>query len=492
LEFDFRSTEKIRMADTRRAYFRIRASEQRAILLLGDLIASIGAMFASLYFWIQYSLFQLVSSGITQARAERMLEVQVPNWYYLLPIAWLLLMVELYDPHAAANWRRTSRGIAGAAVLGLLAYSVVFIISHDPNDLPRIGVGVFLLLASLLTLIWRAIYIRFYTATGQHRRVLVVGAGKAGETLAEVYRDLIPHPFNLVGFIDDDPKKVGKKVVDFPIIATSDKLLQVIDSHRISDVVVAITGEIRGATFQIILDAQERGVEVVRMPKVYEEIAGRVPIHHLEADWMLRSFIDQSLSSGFYDLAKRLLDFIGALVGIIILTVTCPFIAIVILADTGWPVFYSQVRLGKGGLIYRIYKYRTMQLNAEQDGKAKVAAENDPRITRTGNLLRKSRLDELPQFLNVLRGDMSLVGPRAERPELVNSYQKQIPFYRARLLVKPGLTGWAQINYGYASTVYDTVIKLEYDLYYIKHRSISMDIMTILRTIGTVLRRSGR
>jgi exopolysaccharide biosynthesis polyprenyl glycosylphosphotransferase len=410
----------------------------------------------------------------------------------MLPLAWLLLMVELYDPHAAANWRRTLRGIAGAAVLGLLAYSVVFIISQDPNDLPRIGVGAFLLLASLLTLIWRALYIRFYTATGQQRRVLVVGAGKAGETLAEVYSGLVPHPFNLVGFIDDDPKKVGKKVAGFPILATSDKLLEVIDSHRISDVVVSITGEIRGTTFQIILDAQERGVEVVRMPKVYEEIAGRVPIHHLESDWMLRSFIDQSLSSGFYDLAKRLVDIVGALVGMVILVLTFPIIGFIILVDSGLPIFYSQVRLGKGGIIYTIYKYRTMQKDAEQDGQIKPAAENDPRITRVGNLLRKSRLDELPQFLNVLKGQMSLVGPRAERPELVASYQRQIPFYRARLLVKPGLTGWAQINYGYAATVYDTVIKLEYDLYYIKHRSISMDVMTILRTIGTVIRRTGR
>jgi exopolysaccharide biosynthesis polyprenyl glycosylphosphotransferase len=480
------------MADTRRAYFRIRASEQRVILLLGDLIASTGAMFGSIYFWIQYRLYQLLGTGISQARAERLLEINVPVWFYLLPVAWLLLMVELYDPHAAANWRRTTRGITGAAILGLLAYSVVFIISEDPNDLPRIGVGAFLLLASLLTLIWRALYIRLYTSTGQQRRVLLVGAGKAGETLAEVYRGLVPHPFNLVGFIDDDPKKVGKTVAGYPIIATSDKLLQVIESHRISDVVVAITGEIRGATFQIILDAQERGMEVVRMPKVYEEIAGRVPIHHLESDWMLRSFIDQSLSSGFYDLAKRFVDILGSLVGLFILGVTFPLIAIFILIDSGGPVFYSQDRLGKGGFRYKIYKYRTMFLDADSDGTFKPAAENDPRITRIGNLLRKTRLDELPQFLNVLRGEMSLVGPRAERPELVNSYQRQIPFNRARLLVKPGLTGWAQINYGYAATVYDTVIKLEYDLYYIKHRSLSMDIMTILRTIGTVLRRTGR
>jgi lipopolysaccharide/colanic/teichoic acid biosynthesis glycosyltransferase len=207
---------------------------------------------------------------------------------------------------------------------------------------------------------------------------------------------------------------------------------------------------------------------------------------------MLRSFIDQARVSGFYELAKRVLDIIGGLTGLILMAVTFPFTALAIVIDSGFPIFYSQPRLGKGGLSYVIYKYRSMRKDAEADGKVKVAEENDPRVTRVGNFLRRSRIDELPQFWNVLSGEMSLVGPRAERYELVNSYQKQIPFYRARLLVKPGLTGWAQINYGYAATVYDTVVKIEYDLFYIKHRSLSMDVNIILRTIGTVIRRTGR
>ncbi|HEY2980497.1 MAG TPA: sugar transferase, partial [Anaerolineales bacterium] len=399
------------MADTRRAYFRIRPREQRTILLVGDLIASTTAMFASQYLWIQYQLYQLVSQGIPQGRAERLLEISVPIWYYLLPIAWLLLMVELYDPHTAGSWRRTLRGITGAAIVGLLAYSVIFTINRDPNSLPRIGVGAFLLIASLLTVLWRAIFIRIYTSTGLQRRVLVVGAGGAAESLAEVYRELTPPPFNLVGFIDDDPKKVGSKIVGYPVLATSDELLKVIESQRISDVVVAITGGMRGATFQVILDAQERGVEVVRMPLLYEEIAGRVPIHHLESDWMLRSFIDQTPASGLYELAKRLVDIAGALVGLLLFAIAFPLTALFILLDTGFPVFYSQTRLGKGGSIYKIYKYRTMFKDAEADGLMTPARENDPRITKVGNFLRKARLDELPQFMNVLRGEMSLVGP---------------------------------------------------------------------------------
>lgn len=480
------------MVDTVRPSIRLRPQEQRAILLLGDILASVGAMFGAIYVWYLYSLNRLIESGISQARAEKLIQIDVPYWFYLLPVVWLILMVELYDPHRSANWRKTWRGVTVAAFIGLLGYSLLFTIRQDPNSLPRIGVGAFLLLAWLLTLFWRAVYIRLYTSSGLQRRVLVVGAGKAGQTLAEVYRILIPPPFRLVGFIDDDPKKVGRSVMGFPIIASSDQLLKVIEDYKVSDVVVAITGGMRGATFQVVLDAQERGAEVMRMPTLYEEISGRIPIHHLESDWMLRSFIDQARVSGFYELAKRLLDFVGGLAGMLILAVTFPFTALAIVLDSGFPIFYSQPRLGKGGIPYVIYKYRSMRTDAEADGKAKVAAENDPRVTRVGNFLRRTRIDELPQFWNVLRGDMSLVGPRAERAELVNSYQKQIPFYRARLLVKPGLTGWAQINYGYAATVYDTVVKIEYDLYYIKHRSLGMDVNIILRTIGTVIRRTGR
>ncbi|MCK6539395.1 MAG: sugar transferase, partial [Anaerolineales bacterium] len=142
--------------------------------------------------------------------------------------------------------------------------------------------------------------------------------------------------------------------------------------------------------------------------------------------------------------------------------------------------------------VFTIYKFRSMRRKNETINDVQTTTENDPRVTRVGKFLRKTRLDELPQFWNVLRGDMSLVGPRAEVPKLVEEYQKQVPFYRARLLVKPGLTGWAQINYGYVSSVEETSIKLEYDLYYIKHRTLAMDFQIVLRTIGTVLRRTGR
>jgi exopolysaccharide biosynthesis polyprenyl glycosylphosphotransferase len=488
------------MADIYRPSLRLRPSEQRLILLLGDLVASAGAMFIALYIWYELSLareiVRLVDQGFNEERAGRIaanvIDLKIPFWFYLLPLVWLLLMVDSYEIHTASNWKKTLRAIAAAPIVGILGYSLLFTINQDPTSLPRIGIGAFLVIASLLTLGWRGIYIRLYTSSGLMRRVIIVGAGKAGHSLADIYQRLNPPPFLLIGFVDDDFRKQGKSHYGFAVLGSSKNLLDIIEDYHVSDIVVAINGEIKGETFQSILDAQEKGVEVTRMPILYEEMTQRVPVEHLESDWVIRSFVDQVRVRGMYELFKRLMDILGGLVGLLIFVIIFPFTAFTIVVESGFPIFYSQERLGKGGRLFRIYKFRSMMQDAEADGEARPAAINDPRVTRVGNFLRRTRLDEMPQFLSVLTGEMSLVGPRAERPELVAQFQKKIPFYRARLLVKPGLTGWAQINYGYVSGVKDTVIKLEYDLYYIKHRTLNMDFNIVLRTIGTVLRRTGR
>jgi exopolysaccharide biosynthesis polyprenyl glycosylphosphotransferase len=478
---------------------RLRPSEYRSILFFGDLVMAIVSMLAALETWRRYNIYvnvmALVAEGFSLRRAEELVElranIEVPLWFYLLPIIWMILLVELYEPHVASSGRKTTRGIAIAAFIGLIAFSLLFITRQNTN-LPRIGVGAFLFFASLLTLLWRMIFIRIYKRTGQLRRILLIGAGRAGQTLAELYHSLGMRSFNIIGFVDDDIQKVKKTFHGLPVLGTSEQLLELIDIYRISNVVVAINGEIQGATFQTILDVQEKGVDVTRMPILYEEMTSRVPIHHLESDWIIRSFVDGLSVSGFYDLFKRLMDVIGGIVGLLILLIATPFLALAIYFDSGRPIFYSQPRLGRGRSVFTIYKFRSMRQNTDLYSDVRRTLENDPRITRIGHFLRKTRLDELPQFWNVLRGDMSLVGPRAEVPELVDEYQKQVPFYRARLLVKPGLTGWAQINYGYVASVTETSIKLEYDLYYIKHRTLSMDFQIILRTIGTVLKRTGR
>ena len=471
-------------SETTKTALRLRPGEQRALLILGDLFMAVLALLAGIYYWsvgdkwLQFSL--------------EFFRLRVDTWFYLLPFAWMLLLVELYDLHRAANWNRTVRGVLIAVLVGAVAYLLIYFFSDAPGRINRRAVAVFIVLVMFLTLLWRWMYIRLYRSQGNLRRVLVVGAGGNGRTLAEIYKTINPAPFNLVAFIDDDPDKIGKDVEGFRILAGSDKLLRLIDEMNITEVIVSITGEMQGETFQKLLDVREGGTDIVRMATLYEELLGRVPIHHLESDWVIRSFVDEARSSSFFEFGQRLLDIIGSIVGLAILLVLLPFLAIAIILDSGLPIFYWQERLGKGAREFQIIKFRTMCKDAEKEGQPQMAGENDPRVTRVGNFMRATRLDELPQFWNVLRGEMSIVGPRAERAQWVATFQKQIPFYRARLLVKPGITGWAQINYGYASTVEDTSVKLEYDLYYIKHRSFIMNIVIILRTITTVLSRKGR
>ena len=463
--------------------WRVHSRDQRIILLIGDAFVSTIALFGGLYFWGQKDAWLKFSLHFLQQRVDW--------WFWILPLIWMVFLVELYEPHRARNLRQTVAGIALAAMAGLLLYALVYLISQK-GSLPRLGIGFFLGFASVLTMVWRLVFIRISTNQAFLHRVLIIGAGSAGKTLVKVYNNLRPKPFFLVGFMDDDPTKIGKDLEGFPILAGNDRLLEIIEAKAISEIVIAITGEMQGSTFQILLDAQQSGMEIIPMPSLYEDLLGRVPIHHLESEWLIRSFVNDARVGGFYELAKRLLDILVSLPGLGICILLAPITAILILLDSGLPILYNQIRSGKSGKLYNIYKFRTMCQDAEKDGKVEVTREHDERITRVGGILRRSHIDELPQFWNVLRGDMSIVGPRAERPELIIEYQKHIPLYRARLLVKPGITGWAQINYGYSATIAQTIIKLEYDLYYIKHRNILMDILIILRTITQVIGFQGR
>ncbi len=467
---------------TPKTYLRLRTSERRAMLIIGDLLMAAVALVAALYYWANYDVWLNLSWEFLR---------QTPGWFFILPFVWPFLLIELYDIHRAANWRETVRGVAVAAIIGLGLYMLVYFTS-DPKSLPRRGVAGFVIAASVLTLIWRLIYLRVFTAPQFMRRVLLVGAGETGKIILKLVNELWPPPFYLAGIIDDDPDKIGKSIDGHKVFGGNDKLLETAAALNISDLVVAITGQMNGNMFQTLLDAQEMGLEITRMPVAYEEMLGRVPIRYLEADWALRSFAEQTHVSGFYELGKRLLDILGGFVGVGIMLAFLPAISIAILLDTGFPIFYSQIRSGKGGQPYKIFKFRTMRQNAEPNGLPQWAEENDKRATRVGMFLRKTHLDELPQFINVLRGEMSLVGPRAERPELVAWFQQHVPFYRSRLLVKPGITGWAQVNYGYASTIEETIVKLEYDLYYIKRRNLILDLLILMRTPTMMLGLKGR
>ena len=457
--------------------WRFRFVERRILLLNGDIMAELLALLLSLYIWGNQAEFLGFS--------VRFILERVPTWFLFLPLVWLFLMIELYDIRKASSWTHTLQSVATAALIASIFYLVIYFTS-PPESLPRIGVAAFILSSVVFTLLWRLFYIRVLTSAQFLRRVLLVGGGVSGRILLESFNQIEHKPYLIIGIIDDDPAKMDMEIEGYQVIGTGKDLFEIVQRLRISDIIVAITGAINGETFQAILDVQELGVEITRMPVAYENLNHQVPIRILEADWILRSFVDDTGVSGAYPVIKRLMDLAGGFLGVLIFLFLLLPVAFLIIMDDGFPIFYRQERLGKSAKPYKIIKFRTMVKNAELDGKAQWASEGDERITRVGSFLRKTHIDEFPQFINVLKGEMSLVGPRSERPSLINKLQKEVPFYRARLLVKPGVTGWAQINYGYPETVDETIDKLEYDLYYIKNRTVLLDIRIILGTPATI------
>lgn len=268
-------------------------------------------------------------------------------------------------------------------------------------------------------------------------------------------------------------------------------LKRLIRQHGVSTLVLAVTHEVNGELLQTLMDCLELGVEIIPMPVLYEELTGRVPVEHVGDNWYVAMPIDHPGTGGLYPLLKRAMDIVLASLGLFFLALATPIIALAIYLESPGPIIYRQVRVGKGGRLFRVYKFRSMVPDAEK-GQAVWAQENDPRVTRVGRLLRKTHVDEFPQFLNILKGEMSAVGPRPERPEFVAELAKEIPFYRVRHAVKPGMAGWGLVKQGYGSSKEDALLKLKYDLYYIKHQSLWLDLVILIKTILDTVTLRGR
>ncbi|MEA4812432.1 MAG: sugar transferase [Anaerolineaceae bacterium] len=471
------------MQSTSTNNLRLAPGEQRFLLLMGDILAGYLGLFIAIYFWSrvdQVTLFNL-----------EFIKTRIPGWFYFLPLIWVLFLVELYELRKASSYRDTFKGVGTATILAGLVYLIVYFAS-TPDSLPRVGVAFFVVAVASLTFIWRIVFIQLFAAVSKQRRVLIIGAGRAGTSLTYEISKQKPRPFNLVGLIDDDPTKLGRQIYGYPVIGNHESLNAIVVEQNITDLILAISNKMNHGMFQTLLAAQENGMGLSTMEESYESLTNRVPISLLESDWVIREFLDHSPNSGFYRIFKRLVDIVLGILGLVVFIVLYPIIALAIILDSGLPVIYRQERIGQSGKAYTMYKFRTMKNNKDMEKEALVTQINDPRITRTGKFLRKSHLDELPQVLNVLKGDMSVVGPRSERSELVVEFQKEVPFYRARFVVKPGLTGWAQIHQAYAETVDETATKLEYDLYYIEHCNLGMDFIIMLRTAGAVFGFKGR
>ena len=451
--------------------------QRRALLVVGDLIVTNVSVLASLRIWAWRG----------EIAFDRMFLLAQVEWFLGLSAFWVVLAwaADLYDLARAGRLPEIVRRLASLAGSQASLYLVIFFLS--PRDaLPRLFFLYYLVISTPLVFLVRWVYVSFLTRSVFRQRLVIVGAGWAGKTMAETIGSYAQQDYLLVGFVDDDPD-LQETTGGTSILGTSADLADLVRRRQIDGVVVAVTGQIRAELFQALLDCQAAGVPVIRMTTLYETLTGRIPVAHVRNDWLLPSEIGGGQSPWAYRLFVGLLDGGFGVLGGLLLLVLGPLVALLIKLDSPGPVFYRQARLGRGGISFELLKFRSMVIDAERGAGPQWAALDDPRVTRVGRFLRVTRLDELPQVLNILRGDIHLIGPRPERPELIAQFEQEVPFYRARLAVKPGLTGWAQVKFGYGNTVEDTLVKLQYDLYYVRHRSVALDLLILLKTVWVVV-----
>jgi exopolysaccharide biosynthesis polyprenyl glycosylphosphotransferase len=330
-----------------------------------------------------------------------------------------------------------------------------------------------------------------------------VGAGGSGQALVRVLSQAndrgYPNPFSgtghdIVGFIDDNPQLLGEEFEGLPVLGDSSQLVELVRTLEIDEVVIAITNSnnIQLEMFEAILTCRERGLPIVTMPTIYERLTGRVAVEHASRNIEIAAGLPDSPFYRMYGITKRLVDIVGAIVGLCFLAILIPIIALANLIASSGPLFFKQTRVGHQGMLFEVIKFRSMVPDAEKGSGAVWASEDDIRITPIGRFLRTTHLDEIPQVINVLRGEMSFIGPRPERPDFVEQLSRSIPFYRVRLAVRPGITGWAQIHQDYSDSYVGAKDKLEYDLYYLKRAGPRIDTVILLRTVTKVFGLQGR
>lgn len=408
-------------------------------------------------------------------------------WFIGLTALYFVLATvnDAYKPKVAADPVASFVALLKTVLQIFVLYMLVYALTPF-FWLPRHFMGFFAVVSPFLLFGWRRLYSSAFAFPVFQRRTIIVGAGWAGQSIVKTIKDFAPTYYEVVGFVDDDSAKQQTTIQNVPVIGSTADLPVLAPKKGVTDIVLAINRNIKGEVLAHLLTCYEYGVRVSTMSDLYERLTDRVPVEHTGDNWFVVLPLDRSGQNLFYRLIKRILDIVIALIGLICFGLLLPFLALLIKLDSPGPIFYRQKRLGRAGKVFELIKLRSMVVDAEADG-AKWAEKYDSRVTRAGLFLRRTRLDELPQLLNVLTGEMSLIGPRPERPEFVAELQQEIPFYRTRLTVKPGLTGWAQVNYDYGRSAGDALEKLRYDLYYIKHQSLQLDLVILLKTIGTIL-----
>jgi sugar transferase (PEP-CTERM system associated) len=332
--------------------------------------------------------------------------------------------------------------------------------------------------------VWRTAWTRIHSKGRLRSRVLVLGVSRAAESIVKLQANG-SQPFAVVGFLDDAPGARERLPAQAQLLGKTKDLLNLVDELQ-PDLVLVSLPNMRGAfPADELLECRLRGIRVEDWPTFYEKQTGKILVTGLRPSWLI--FSDGFVKTNLTQTIKRATDILLGTIGLVLSLPLFGLVALAIRLDSRGPVFLRQERVGRGGRTFVLYKFRSMFVDAERGSGPVWATHDDPRVTRVGRVIRRTRLDELPQLLNVLAGDMSFIGPRPERPEFVTVLQRQIPFYMERHSVKPGLTGWAQVRHHYAGSVEDAVEKLQYDLYYIKNLSPFLDLLILLHTVQVVL-----
>ncbi len=349
-----------------------------------------------------------------------------------------------------------------------------------------IGNGIFVssLVIFLIAIIaWRMLFNRLAYSSNLEERVLIVGAGTTARMVARQIQSEHDFGYRVVGFIND--QQGGHGVLNPATLGLAEDIPRIVKDYDVDRIVVGLSDRRGKLPLSELLAAKLSGVYVEDATSMYERLTGKILVDDLKPSMLI--FSDGFVISRWTRLQKRAIDVTLATIGAILSAPLALMTAIAVKLDSEGPALYGQVRVGEGGRPFTVWKFRSMRQDAEKGGMPIWATVQDTRVTRVGRFIRMTRLDELPQFWNVLRGDMSFVGPRPERPFFVEQLAKEIPFYQQRHAVKPGLTGWAQVKYQYGSSVEDAMEKLRYDLYYIKHLSISLDVSIVFDTVKVIL-----
>ncbi|MFH4964323.1 exopolysaccharide biosynthesis polyprenyl glycosylphosphotransferase [Gaetbulibacter sp. M235] len=411
------------------------------------------------------------------------------NWTWVFVLILYLsifgTVFELYDLQKSSKLEKVIPGIILTVSVTVLFY---FLTPIYTPFLPANRLQILYFYFAILTaiFIWRWTYITFIASPRFFKNALIIGETSNIEYIINAFKDADPN-YNIIGFIDCEAKQTNavkfSGITEYP----SNEIYNIIKEKHISEIVVAsynseaITSDI----YYDLITLLESGFSIKEYTQVYEEMTLRVPVQFVGKDFYKYFPFSRNNQNKMYLFFHRFFDVIISLVGVLIGLVLLPFILLGNIIGNRGPLFYVQERVGKNGKTFKMVKYRTMIENAEKGG-AVWAKKNDSRITAFGKFLRHSRLDEIPQFINILKDEMSLIGPRPERPYFVRELSQILPFYETRHIIKPGLTGWAQVKTRYGSSVDDSLVKLQYDLFYIKHRGFFLDINILIKTLTTL------